>query len=691
MQRIDPSTGTASAPIRVGNGPDGLALDGTSLWVAHGQGSSIERLDARDGQSLGGSVPVGAGAKGIVASSDGIWVANQAGLSVTHLTGTADRVAATVAVGDGPSAVLAVSNQVWVADAYDGTISQLDRASNRLVHRYSVGGSPHGLAIAGSDVWVTSDAFAGGQHVGGTLVVDSTAFSDDYSRIDPANVYAPAAGSAERPVYDGLVAFRAQGGTAGGVTLVPDLAADLPNPTDQGRTYTFAMRQGIRYSTGEIVHASDILRGLRRELIIGRTSGSPELFFGILGAQECSQNPASCDTELKRGVEVDDGAGLITFHLEQADASFLYKLTFFVMAVPPRPDTEAKTTPLPATGPYQISQYLPKKTLVLTRNPQFKQWSFAAQPAGYPDEIVFRRASSTTAEMNDVLAGRADLIWTHELDATQIGPLARTYPGQFRPVASFGVGYATLNTTVPPLNDRRVRQAIAEAVDRRAIAGLFGGDSAANPTCQILPRGFPGYRAYCPYADADFAPRLTDARSLVAAAGAAGATINVYAWQDPPEAPQITAYLVGVLHNLGFKTTTRTIGGGQSKFLTALREARRYPVLGSFNFWNADYSEPSTFFDQLFTCGSIQPANDFNLSLYCNPTTDKAIAYAEALETTDQAAASKAWADVDRQVTSDAPVIPIVQGVFSWFTSTRVGNFQATPLASVLYSQMWVR
>lgn len=109
--------------------------------------------------------------------------------------------------------------------------------------------------------------------------------------------------------------------------------------------------------------------------------------------------------------------------------------------------------------------------------------------------------------MKDVEAGQADIVDTQDLDPAQLSALRRTYPGQLPCVFVFNVNWVTLNTTPPPFTDVRVRTAINDAVDRRVITSLVGGDRVARPTCQILPQGFPGYRPYCPYADPYLHPR----------------------------------------------------------------------------------------------------------------------------------------------------------------------------------------
>ncbi len=70
---------------------------------------------------------------------------------------------------------------------------------------------------------------------------------------------------------DGLVGFRRAGGVQG-AAVVPDLATSMPTPTDGGRTYTFHLRKGVRYSTGEPVLAGDIRRGIERSVLYSATA-----------------------------------------------------------------------------------------------------------------------------------------------------------------------------------------------------------------------------------------------------------------------------------------------------------------------------------------------------------------------------------------------------------------------------------
>src|SRR5262249_20226345 len=132
---------------------------------------------------------------------------------------------------------------------------------------------------------------------------------------------------------DGLVGYRRTGGPAGN-TLVPDLARALPVPADGGRTYTFRLRRGIRYSTGALVRPEDFRHAIERDFRLSYLGGGAGLYGGIVGAGHCEQTPRRCD--LARGIATNDQANTITFHLTAPDPDFLYKLAFpFADAIPP--------------------------------------------------------------------------------------------------------------------------------------------------------------------------------------------------------------------------------------------------------------------------------------------------------------------------------------------------------------------
>ena len=410
IQHIDARSGRAGSAVTVGEDPQGIALDGTSLWVSSAKSRVVSHLDARTGQPVGPPINVGAGAKGIAVADGSVWVANNADLTVTRIDRALGRATATMRVGDGPDAVAVGHGRVWVSDEYDGTVAEVDPTSQSVLHRYATGSSVHGMAVVGgSSVWVAAQSLSGNTHVGGTLVVGAAGLPGQFGGdLDPPTIYLNDEYAAMRPVYDSLLAYRAAGGSEG-LTLVPDLATTVPEPTDGGRRYTFFVRKGIRYSDGRTVVASDFLRGLERALIVGEGYSPTDWYYGIVGGRRCHDAPRMCD--LSGGVSVDDVSGRIAVQLTAPDDAFLYKFAnLLVVPTPPGiPVTTLSPHRVPGTGPYQVQAFTPNKQLILTRNPYFRQWSFAAQPAGYPDRIVWSPARTTAAAVQDVLTGRADL------------------------------------------------------------------------------------------------------------------------------------------------------------------------------------------------------------------------------------------------------------------------------------------
>ena len=205
---------------------------------------------------------------------------------------------------------------------------------------------------------------------------------------------------------DGLVAFEPIGGT--NPTLVPDLATSIPTPTDGGRTYTFELRAGIRYSNGEVVAPGRLPPRPRTGLpvLIERCRG---LYGGLVGGEACENEPETCD--LSEGIVTDDVTRTITFHLVAPDPEFLYKLTLpFAYPVPPSvPDEEQLTSGVPGTGPYMLEAPMTAEGLALVRNPHFHVWSPAAQPDGYVDRIEWTFGVEQEAQVEAVAAGDADV------------------------------------------------------------------------------------------------------------------------------------------------------------------------------------------------------------------------------------------------------------------------------------------
>jgi YVTN family beta-propeller protein len=683
VTRIDPGTGAVTKTVPVGLAPDGIAVGRNAIWVANGGDGTVTRIDPATG-AVSGPDYVGAGPAGIAVTPAAVWVANSLDLTISKLDPATGRVTATIGVGDGPHAIAAGPGGVWVSDEFDATLTRIDPQTGQVVSRTFLDSSPQGLAIAGSGVWVAARAFAAASHRGGTLTVVTRFLPQP----DPAVAWGIPDLPALYAVYDGLVALRKSGGTQG-YTLVPDLATRLPRPTDGGRTYTFTLRPGARYSNGTLVRASDFRRGIQRQLTIG---ANPAYYTGITGAPQCQAQPRRC--QLSAGITTNDAAGTVTFHLTQADPDFLYKLAL-LLAAPAPPGAPghviARAPFLPGTGPYMISGYRPGASFTLVRNPHFRQWSYAAQPAGYPDVIRFEYVADPRRQLSAVTAGRADLV-DLLTNAQPSRDLGLRYPARLHSSLRTDVNYVFLNTRQPPFNNVLVRQAINYAIDRARIVSLFGlAPGEAAVTCQVLPADFPGHQPYCPYTAGVsngtwHGPDLAKARRLVQASHTTNVPVTVWGWSGDAGTG---AYLAGLLTGLGYRAALHT--ASLSDFFNAASSPDGKVQIGLFSF-GPDFPSPSTFFVSALSCLSAgQSPAGANFAHYCSPGVDKLSSQAQAAELTDPAAARALWARVDRAVTDEAPWAPVFDSSWTVFVSARVGNCQVHASYGPLLDQMWVR
>jgi YVTN family beta-propeller protein len=687
VDQINPVTGTVTRRnIQVGAGPDGIAVGPRTVWVANGQDGTVTPIDPATGQPSG-PVFVGAGPVGIAITPTAVWVANSLDLSVWKIDPATGRVTDTFRVGDGPHAIVAGRDGLWVSDEFDATLAHIDPGTGQ-VRKIFVGSSPQGLALTSAGVWVAVRPFAAASHRGGTL----TEVSASLPQREPALAYDVIDLPALATVYDGLVALRKANGALG-FALVPDLARTLPRPAEGGRTYTFTLRPGIRYSNGALVRASDFRRGIQRQLSFGV---NPGYYEGILGGQACHQHPQQCD--LSAGIVTNDTAGTVTFHLTRPDPDFLDKLALLlaVPAPPGAPSHAIDRAPfMRGAGPYMISRYRPNASLTLVRNPYFRQWSYAAQPAGYPDVIRIEYMTDSGEQQSAVAAGTADLV-DITLNGQPYHPLAVRYPTRVYTGLKIANSYLFLNTRQPPFTSVKARQAVNYAIDRARIIGLLhGSGSQETVTCQMLPAGLPGYQRYCPYTAGPkdgfwHGPDLSKARRLAKESGTTNVPVTVWNIADNG-GNRVGVYLVRLLRLLGYRAAVRDVSAAQ--WYTAVSNSHRKIQMGAITAWLADFPTASDYFLPVLTCRSYydDPASTLNIAGYCNPRVDQLFSQAQTAQLTDPAAARRLWARVDRILTDQAPWVPISNTSPTIFVSARVRNYQESPYYGPLLDQIRVR
>ncbi|MBA3433101.1 MAG: hypothetical protein H0U08_03300, partial [Actinobacteria bacterium] len=338
------------------------------------------------------------------------------------------------------------------------------------------------------------------------------------------------------------------------------------------------------------------------------------------------------------------------------------------------PSKDIGRRPLPATGPYMIASYVPGRQLRLVRNPRFREWARAAQPDGYPDEVVVKLSVPVAAQLRAVARGEADFANLTLSGASEIAELRARYGNRLHSSPGAFVVYAFLNTHLAPFDDIRVRRALNYAVDREAVVRAFGGPDRASPSCQILPANYPGYRPYCPY-DGD----LAEARRLVAASGTRKTPVVVW---TRASYERFFSHVVRALRALGYPARLKVVD--DIAYYDELAKAGPGKVQAGYLGWSAALPSAGEFIESLLDF--VGPQSQFS-----DASVRREIERALDLQQTDPLAANEVWARVDQMLVERAPLVPLYNARAALFVSERVGNYQFHPLWNVLLDQLWVR
>jgi peptide/nickel transport system substrate-binding protein len=533
-----------------------------------------------------------------------------------------------------------------------------------------------------------STSTTGTPQKGGTFTILA---NSAFGVADPAQNYTLEEWQLLIDTHDGLTSFQKVGGVAG-TKIVPDLATSIPQPTNGGKTYVFHIRKGIKFSNGQVLKPSDFVKTFERQFTV---PGPTSFYSDIVGANKCSTK--GCD--LSQGVVADDSAYTLTLNLTGPDPELMDQLALpFAYAVPASTSTKLTGNNVPpGTGPYMWKSYNPNTEAVLVRNPHFKVWNAAAQPAGYPNEIIEKYGLQVSDEVTQVQNGQANEVFDgDQIPSDQLGQLSSAkYAKQVHVNTLTADWYFALNTKQPPFNNLKARQAINYAADRSAYVKIAGGPSLAVPTCQILPPNFPSYQAYCPYTSGSgttkwAGPDIAKAKQLVQQSGTAGMKVVVDGTNDQV-GKALVQQMVSDLNAIGYKASAQLLAASvQYPFVQNSTNSKKWNV--GWSAWYQDYPAQSDFLNVLLGCGSIHPNSDAspNIAAFCDKSIQAKITQAEQMEATNPSGAATLWTQVDHEMTAQAPWVDMYNPKQIDFLSANVHGYKWNPQWYILIDQLWL-
>jgi peptide/nickel transport system substrate-binding protein len=666
VNRIDARTGRVLARVDAFESPVAIAADGEGSWVVDAIADTVTPVDAA---GAGDAIRVGRGPSAVALGAGSVWVANELDDTVTRIDRARRTTLSTLSVGSAPGAVVVGAGSVWVANRLDGTISRIDPKANRVVATIEVGGAPNGVSVAGDRVWVTAGAAVAPSPRGGGSAVMSVENPEDLSSLDPAVAYNYVAWQILHAACGQLLTFPNRAGPAGAIP-VADLAAGPPRITNGGRTYTFTIRDGVRFSppSSQTVTAASFAHSIERALDPKTFAAGPgaSLFSDIVGAQAFSTGRA------------DHVSGLVArgqtlrITIGRADWTLPARLAVPTLCAVPT-DVPAVAFPgvagaLPSAGPYVVTDFVPGARAVLERNPRYR-----GSRAHRLDRIEVTRGGSdravTLAEEGriDYVASGISLATARRLNA-RFGPgspAARAGHQQYLETPALQTELMMLNTSRPVFSDVRLRRAANFAIDRRALATVDAGPSSGlltlRPTDQYLPPSMPGF------VDAHIYP--VDGPDLATARRLAGGTrrrVVLYTCRDPG-CRAVARIFKRDLAAIGLTVRVKTFEIGD----LFAREARPgEPFDMAYLGWASDYPDPSDFLNRLFAGAAIGTPGNLNFSYLDDRAFNRRLAAANALPPPGR---YDAYRRLDQDLVRAAPAVAYQNKTRRSFFSARVG------------------
>ena len=493
------------------------------------------------------------------------------------------------------------------------------------------------IAAALSAILLGASMVASAQEQGGSAVVS---FQNDVSTLDPQVGYDWQNWSIIKSLFDGLMDY-----VPGTTELTPHLAESY-EVSDDGLTYTFTLRQGVKFHNGRELVADDVRYTFERVLNPETQSPGQGFYLTIAGAQEFIDGAADSIA----GVEVVDDY-TVRFTTSEPDASFLHKLGLNFAHVVPQEAVEAAAgdfghQPV-GTGGFMLDEWALGQHIRLVRNPDYFEPGLP-----YLDQLTFEIGVDPNVAFLRLQRGEVDILGDGIPSARYTEVLADPVLSELVATGEqMQTGYVTINVEMEPFTDVRVRQALNMAINKDRIVRIV--NNRAVPANQILPPLFESYASdYEGYA---YDPEA--ARSLLAEAGYPdGFDTVLYAYNVAPN-DRIAQAIQADLAEIGVNAELRT--QAQSTVIEA-GGAGQAPLLWSGGMaWIADYPDPNNFYWPILACASNIPGG-WNWARYCDEDLEVRAAHADTLARADQHEERvNEWRDIFVEIMADAPWIPV--------------------------------
>ena len=545
-----------------------------------------------------------------------------------------------------------------------------------------VGAAALGLAACGGNksgsTATSGNASSAGSSTGSINTAGFTVqYGSNPETLDPALNSAVDGGNTIITVFETLLIINENNETVPG-------QAESWTTSEDGLTWTFTMRDGLKWSDGSELNAKDFEYSFKRMADPDTAAPYAETCLGMIdgfeeaaGFPDADGNPTVEPNLDALNVKASDDGKTLTIVLGYPCSYFDKIAAFAAMSPVQKATVEANgdawcTSPdtYVCNGPYMITEWTPSERIVLTKNPNYVGgWDNSKIVSDSITLLLLEDSSASFAAYN---SGEAVLI--KDVPTDEIPSLTKAEDGgDFYVDTILATYYVSLNLKRDAFKDAKVRKALSLAIDRDYVAntimqGTYStADSIVGPGI-VDENGYFHDNGNAPYISADYEANLAEAKKLLAEAGypnGEGYPTIEYSCNDAGYHVPLAEYLQQAWGDLGI---TLTISKMEWSSFTAARRAGEYDV--ARNGWVMDYNDPSNMLD-LFCSG-----NGNNDGKYSNPEFDAAIEASRVADVSEHFAQLHKAEDI---LMEDTGCLPIAYYNDYWLQSSSLKGTWHSP------------
>lgn len=498
-----------------------------------------------------------------------------------------------------------------------------------------------------------------GAQKGGTIKVLQR---DSYAHLDPAQIYVSDEGALSTLIHRRLTNYKKE--SDGKYSVVGDLATDAGQKSDGGKTWTYKLKDGLKFEDGSKITSKEIRHSVERMFAPFVTEGPTFLQQWLADTAGTDYRKLLPDGPYKGKHLPDDvletpDDKTVIFHFKKPVAELPYALAMAGYGVvSEKKDTKEKYDKKPlSSGPYKIASFKSGKSMKLVKN---TEWDPKTDPQRnqYPDafDIQFGVSfeDSTKRLMSDSGENQTATSFTNQVDASSMQEVRSDPAIKKRSISGFQsyVGYMGINTD--RIKDKKVRQAIAYALPAQSIVSAFGGSGGAQLAGNYISPTLVGHKPTDPFGKVK-KPQgdVAKAKKLLNESGKKGMKLT-FAYQNAPEWQSFSVAATQNLKDAGFNVQRKDIIA-DTYYDQIGKIKNKYDIY--HHSWGADWPSSSTVVPPVFDGRQVQDGSP-NYSHQKNPKFEKEMDRIAAMSNPNEAA--KEWMKLaDKILKEDVPAVPL--------------------------------